>query len=74
MYLLDKRSNLFTTYQTQTLMKRLQNKLYLEKGEKHQLAKLLDTSDVRIERWFNRRRTEIRQAGLLAKGEECLTK
>ena len=55
-------------------MERFQSKPYLEKGEKHQLAKSLNTSELRIEKWFNNRRSQRRKAGLLTKGEECLTK
>ena len=55
-------------------MKRLKNKPYLEKEEKHELARLLNISVKRIEWWYKNRRKERRKAGLLEKGEECLTK
>ena len=55
-------------------MKRFQNKPYLDKGDEHQLANLLNISKKRIETWFIERRREGRQAGLLALCEEYLTK
>ena len=70
MYLLGKAKYL-TPDQTKTLRKRFQNKPYLEKGEKYQLANSLNISAKKIEKWFLDRRARRRHAGLLAKGEEC---
>ena len=70
LYLLGKKKYL-TPYQTQTLTKILQNKPYLKKEEKQQLANLLNISEETINRWFVGGRAQRRQAGLLAKGEEC---
>ena len=69
MYLLGKMKNL-TPNEIQALMKIFQNKPYLDKGEKHELANLLNRSEKRIDNWFIERRAQARQAGLLAKGEE----
>ena len=77
MFLLGKTNSkrtYMTTYQTQTLMRRLENKAYLEKGEKHHLARLLNTSAQRIQWWYTRARAARRQAGLLGKCENCSTK
>ena len=63
-----------TKYQTQILMERFQSKPYLEKDEKQQLAKLLNTSAEKIQRWFINVRVAKRQAGLLGKCEECSSK
>ena len=60
-----------TPDQTQTLKKRFKEKPYLDKGEKCQLANLLQTTEKKIAKWFGDRRSQRRQAGLLAKGEEC---
>ena len=70
MYSLGKMKYL-TPGQTQILMKKFQNKPYLDKGEKHQLASLLNVSEKKIEKWFIDKRAQGRQAGLLDKGEEC---
>ena len=69
MYLLGKAKYL-TPSQTQTLMKRFQNKPYLDKGEKHELANLLKISEKKLEKWFIDRRPQKKQRGLLVKGEE----
>ena len=63
-----------TTYQTQTLMNMFQDKPYLERGEKHQLARLLNISAGRIQKWYNNMRSKRRKAGLPGKCEECSTK
>ena len=57
----------FTPYQQQILVKRFQAKPYLEPGEKHQLARSLNTSDKRIRHWFKYRRCVRRKQGLLCK-------
>ena len=70
MYLLGRKKHL-TPSQAETLMKRFQRKPYLDKGEKHQLANLLNVSGKKIEKWFVDKRAQARRAGSLAKGEEC---
>ena len=67
MYLLGRKKHLSTS-QAETLMKRFQKNPYLDKGEKQQLANLLNTSGKKIEKWFLDKRAQARQAGSLAKG------
>ena len=59
-----------TPGQTQTLMKKFQNKHYLDKEEKHQLANLLKISEKKVEKWFIDKRSQRRQPGLRTKSEE----
>ena len=47
-----KKPTFFTEKQKQVLMKWFEAKPYLELGEKHQLAELLNISDEKISRWF----------------------
>ena len=52
-------------------MKMFQEKPYLEKEEKYQLAKLLNVSELKIRTWYKHRRRERRHAALLTgTGEE----
>ena len=57
-------------YQTQALMKRFQDKPFLGKEEKHELATSLNISEKRVKEWFMNRRQERRKAGLLPNGKE----
>ena len=65
-----------TKDQEQTLIKIFQAKPYLEREERHQLARLLNITESRISRWYGKRRQLTKQAGLLnkAKGEKHSTK
>ena len=62
---LGKAKRNFTPCQIQILAKRFEAKPYLEPGEKHKLAKSLNTSDKRIEEWFRYTRSRRRKQGLL---------
>ena len=50
-------------------MKNFQDKPYLERGRKRELAMSLNISEKRIADWFHHRRQTKRQAGLLCTGE-----
>ena len=59
-----------TANQTQVLMKRFDVKPKLAKGEKYELAKLLNVSDERIRVWYRNMRFKKKGQILLAEGEE----
>ena len=63
-----------TEYQKMMLMKSFQANPYLEDDEMHQYARMLNLSEERIRMWYRHTRHNERQAGFLAKGEECSTK
>ena len=56
-----------TPNQYKTLVKKFQAKPYLGQGEKSHLAKLLNISEIKITRWFHRRRYINQKMGLLRK-------
>ena len=61
-----------TAYQKQSLRKSFQAKPYMEKDEKHQLAKSFNISEKKIVKWYEKRRYQIRQKRLpIEFGEEC---
>ena len=60
-----------TAYQVQTLNKSFQAKPYVEKNERHQLARSLNVSEKRIIKWYERQRYLMKQKGLpLVSGED----
>ena len=65
--ILEEASKRFTIYQKETLEERYQANPYLEQGEKHQLARLLNISERKIAKWFERRRQMKSKKGLLRK-------
>ena len=65
--LLEQRRMRLTIYQKESLVERFQTNPYLEQGEKHQLARSLNISERKIEKWFDRRRLMKRKKGLLSK-------
>ena len=48
----------------------LQGKQNLEKEEIHQIARLLNLSEQRIKRWYEKWKNYSREVGLFAKGEK----
>ena len=61
--------------QKQTLFKTFQEKPYLDKKEKRQLARLLNVSERRIQLWYSNRRKDIRyEEFLTGTGEEWSAK
>ena len=61
-------------YQEKVLMESFQAKHYLENEEIHQLAKSLNISKTRINKWYSNRRYTSKTKGLLAEGVEHSTK
>ena len=53
-----------TAYQKQTLKKSFLAKPYMEKNERHQLARSLNVSEKRIKRWYDKRRYWNKKKGL----------
>ena len=63
-----------TPYQSEILQKEFENNPFPEAEEQHQLAKLLNLSEIRIRSWYACRRSKKRKAGLPIEGEYTLTK
>ena len=59
---------------TRKLLERFQDDPFLQKNEKHQLARTLNISEKVVTKWYINRRVKSRRAGLLVKGEEFSTK
>ena len=56
-----------TCYQRETLVKRFEDKPYLEQEEKPQLARSLNISETKLAQWFLNKRKIARKKGLLCK-------
>ena len=67
--MLEKTRTKLTSNQTEALMKTFQAKPYLEREEKHQLAKSVNMSERSIAYWFANQRAKSKNDGLLCKSE-----
>ena len=58
-----------TPSQNQILMKKFQEKTFLDKEEKYQLSKSLNISKIRIDNWFSHMRRKERRGELFNERE-----